>query len=148
MAQDVQQEAEGALSAPSIGQTAVLAAYTEAIKGALTAADSAAAAVGAAAFSLATAYGALVGLVAAKPAPPSFVLVLPFIGFAASAVVSTWAKFFGAEIDSENGIAEIQHILRRNIRWKRTLGSIGLATIVVSMIGTGILVTVVWGPGR
>lgn len=118
-----------------------MAAYTEAIKGAITAADNAAAAVTTASFSLATAYGALVGLVKPSSTTPGTIqLAIPFIGFAIAAILGTVARLVGTGIKNENAIAEIRSMIRTAVWWKRGLAGVGIVVTIVALIAAGWIV--------
>lgn len=80
---------------PTFREQAVLDAYKEAIKGALDSADAAAEAIATASFSIATAYGALLGLVRPKDASVAVPLVTPIFIFAAVAVLALIARSLG-----------------------------------------------------
>jgi hypothetical protein len=130
---------------PTYAEQAVMGAYTEAMKGSITAADNAAAAVTTAGFSLATAYGALIGIVQPKAAAGPVALAWPFLGFAVAALLGLAARFFGTSFELKDSLPQIVTHLKDVVRWKQILGGIGATILVVTLVLAGILVSAAYG---
>src|SRR5256885_11469213 len=92
---------------PYYNESVLLDAYKEAIKGALAAADTAADKILTAAFSLTTAYGALVALAQPKAGSTPIVILLPFLPFACAAVLAVLALLPSVSVAATNELAKV-----------------------------------------
>lgn len=122
-------------------------AYADAVKGGLAALNSAAEKVLTAAFSLATALAAVIGLVSPKDDPGPLAIGIPFAAFAAAALGALLALLFSVKPASRSTPEEVtQPIEIALMRKKRSVAS----AVALLTLGTGIAVWVVirsYGPG-
>lgn len=132
---------------PTFREQAVLDAYKEAIKGALESADAAAQAIATASFSIATAYGALLGLVKPKDAAVAVPLVTPILIFAAAALLALIARSLGVRTALQpNTVAGVANDIGRTVWAKRIVGWVALAALAAALIVAGLLVEAAYAP--
>lgn len=120
-------------------QTAV-AAYEKAISDALAAADSAAERLITAAFSIATAYGALIALVAPEDETKSWILGLPFLPLMGAAIAAMVAHTVGIDVDITGDIQLVTRRIESSIVSKRRPAWIALVLMVVAVAVAGWIV--------
>jgi hypothetical protein len=119
--------------------------YRGAMTGALAAADSIADKVVTAAISVATAYGAVIVLVAPKDSNTPLQAVLPFIPLACAVGLALYAQSIGIAIDPQDEVAAVRDRIQRTIGSKRTWGRVALAVLVVGLIMAGWVVYSFYG---
>jgi hypothetical protein len=128
------------LRTPSFGESVVFDAYKTAIDNALDSGNKAAEAITTAAFSLATAYGALIGLVAPKQQAPAVLIGLPFGMFALAALISLWTRAAGVKVKIENSVDGVLTTVSDMVDYKRKGARIAIALLSVSVVVAGALV--------
>lgn len=135
----------GRVQVPTPVELALIDAYLEAIKKSVTAIDSAAEKTLTASFSIATAYGALIGLVAPKDEPNGFLVALPFGLTALAAVTAMGALSFGVRLkkdltsDTLNSFKTLRH-------QKRLLNFVALAVLALAIGSAAWVVLTGYGP--
>lgn len=128
-------------------EMALIDAYREAVKGGLAALNGVADKVLTAAFSLATALAAVIGLVTPKDEPGPLAVAAPFAAFALAALAALIALLFHVSPADRPTSAEITQPIKNALFAKRVCVSIGVALLAA---GTGIAVSVLvnaYGPG-
>jgi hypothetical protein len=132
---------------PTFREQAVLDAYKEAIKGALESADAAAEAVATASFSIATAYGALLGLVKPKDAAVAVPLVTPILIFALAAVVALVSRSLGVKTSlTPNTVDGVSSDISNTV-WAKRIGTwLALFALAAALIVAGLLVQAAYAP--
>jgi hypothetical protein len=116
------------------GEESVFEAWREAIKKSLDSADDAAGTILTAAFSLATAYGALIGLVAPDDDPGPILLGLPILFFAAGAVFALLAKTRGVEVSTTSDVDRIVTSIKGAVDSKRFRASWAIGVMVAGIV--------------
>src|SRR6266508_2261604 len=116
----------------SQGEQALLAAYQEAMKGALDAANTAAEFLATVAAAAITGYAALIGLVQPQNVAAPVVVGLPFVFFAIALVLAVVSRLVSVPITIENDLSKIEGLLTGRISSKRR---IAVATLVVMLAG-------------
>lgn len=115
-------------------------AYKEGIKGAIAAADSAADKVLTAAFSIATAYGALVGLVKPSGTASSAVIGAPFLVLGIAAIAAMLALTRSIEPVGSSNLATLKTAVTGKLLWKRVWTGIAVAVMAVAIGVAGYVV--------
>jgi hypothetical protein len=93
-----------------------------------------------AAIAVASAYGAVIALVAPKDEPSGFAVVPPFVAFAAAAAFALAAQGVGIATPDSNDLEKIDKTVKSTIDTKRNLGIVALLALVVGLIWAGIVV--------
>lgn len=127
----------GPFRTPSFGEEAVFDAYREALKLALSAASSAAEKIATGALGLATAYGALIGLVQAEDSPAPIVVGLPFAGLAAAVFFALRAISVGIPVSAPTRVDEVAGALEKVISTKQFRLDVATALLALSIIAAG-----------
>src|SRR5712692_3665954 len=129
------------------GEQVVLAAYQEAMKGAVEATNRAAEVLTTVAIAAITAYGALVTLIQPKAAPAPVLAGLPFVIFAAAVVVAVWSRLIGVPITTESNLDNIQKTLGDKVARKRRLAIFALIIVAAGIVFSGFLITSIYPAG-
>jgi hypothetical protein len=116
-------------------------------KQALAAATDASGAVLTAAFSIATAYGAVVALVSPKGGKTPNSVVLPFVFLAIAVVASMIGRVWGVSLDETNDIATIRSKVHGAVLAKRIFAGIAVAVLAVGVVAAGVVVSHSYGKG-
>lgn len=128
-------------------EQAALEAYKEAIKNALDSANTAVETIATASFSIATAYGALLGLVRPKDTAVDVPVVAPIVGFALAAAIALVARSMGVAVAlADNTVDSVVGDVQQTIQVKRVGGWIALAFLFVTLIVAGLLVVAAYAP--
>ncbi len=117
----------------TFGEQALFDAYKEALKGALDAADKTADTILTATFSIATAYGALIGLVSPKDQQGPILLGLPFVFFAFAALAAMLARTRRVPVKVQNRVDDVTSAISNTVKWKRIFAGAALAAIATAM---------------
>lgn len=123
-------------------QEALLAAYTDALKGMLATAERTAERVLTIAFALATAYTGLIGLVSPEKERPSAVVAAPIILLAFSvipAILALWVPLGAAPTKSDD-TDDIRRRLDRAAGWKRWLSLAAVLVLAAAIVVAGLAV--------
>lgn len=138
---------QGQLRGPTFSENIYATAYSDAVVKAIGSADTAVTAVVTASFSLATAYGALVGLVAPKDDPGDVILGLPFFGFALAVLVALWAGAGGVSVQVSDDVPTVRSAITSTVNSKRgtTRGAIVILFLSV-MAAAYVVVTAYAAP--
>lgn len=128
-------------------EQAAFEAYKEAIKNALDSANSAVEAIATASFSIATAYGALLGLVRPKDTVVAVPVVAPIVGFALAAAIALVVRSLGVRVAlTANTVDSVVGDINGTIKAKRIGGWIAVALLFVTLIVAGLLVVAAYAP--
>jgi hypothetical protein len=122
-------------------------AYTAAATGALAAADGVGDKIATAGFSIATAYAAVIALVAPKDARSPIFVVLPFVLLAAAVVLALVAQSVPVSLDPTNDTQVIADRISSTISTKRQWLFGGIVALVAGLIVGGVAVYETYGPG-
>jgi hypothetical protein len=127
------------LRAATLEEQVAIDNYKEASKASLAAATSYSDKLSTAGFSFATAYGAVIALVAPDDKPEPIVAVLPFVFFAAAVVLALLAQGKGIEADTPAEVSRLQSAVTSAIESKRhwswaALGSLAIGIVVAGAI--------------
>ena len=122
-----------------VEETAVTA-YEKAITDALSSANSAAEKLIAAAFSIATAYGALIALVAPEDETKSWILGLPFLPLMGAAIAAMYALTRGIDVDITSDITLVTERVEKSVTDKRNPSWVALALMVIAIAIAGWIV--------
>lgn len=141
----------GTFRPPTLGEEALFESYKEAMKQALAAANAASDKVLTAAFTLATAYGALLGLVKPKDTAVPLLGVVPFIALGAAAVIAASALLVGLRIGPTPSslprtVEGFLTDLTGTISAKQRRSGWAVVAMAVAMIISGIVVFVLYAP--
>jgi hypothetical protein len=128
------------LRAPTFDEAVAIDNYKAASKEALAAANGVGDKIVAAAFSFATAYGAVIALVAPKESPALVVVVIPLLLLAAAAVLALWSQSIGVKIAPTDEVSNLRTAVNSAISAKRWWSRGALATLVVGVVIAGIVV--------
>ena len=120
--------------------------YRAAMTGALFAADSIADKVVTASFALATAYGAVITLVAPKDAQTPWEAALPFVPLAVGVGLALNAQRIGVDIEPTNEVERVRNATNDAIVGKRRWGGVALAFLTIAMLVAGWVVYKYYGP--
>lgn len=131
--------------APDFYEQAVIQAYRDGLAKGWESADGAAQAILTASFSIATAYGALIGLVAPKDDPGPIVLALPFVGFAIAALAAMWARARSMAIVDSNQLDDVTDAFRTGLEGKRFAAWVAVGALVLSLIVAGFVLADTYG---
>lgn len=104
---------------PSLVEKATYEVYAATVKDAVKSTDEAAAATVTAAFSIATAYGALVALATPTARPTTLPLVWPIFGFIGAALVALWGRSRVLGMSSDLGVANVASQIVKHTKAKR-----------------------------
>ena len=120
--------------------------YRAAMTGALAAADSVADKVVTAAFSVATAYGAVIVLIAPKDSQTPWQAVIPFVPLALAMGLALYAQSIGIEIGETDVVETVRTRVQSTVSGKRKWGRWSLAALVAALIAAGWVVYSFYGP--
>lgn len=128
-------------------EQAAFEAYKEAIKNALDSANKAVEAIATASFSIATAYGALLGLVRPKDTVVAVPVVAPILAFAVAAAIALVARSLGVRVAlADNTVESVAGDINGTIKAKRILGWVALTFLFVALVAAGLLVVAAYAP--
>lgn len=131
----------------TISEQAILDAYRETLKGSVASTDSGTGTVLTAAFSIATAYGALIGLVAPTDQPSSVAVGIPFAVFGAAAVLAMIALVQGIKVAAHPTSDELISPFKSLLLRKRLLAGAAVAALAAAIIVSAVVVINAYGPG-
>lgn len=128
-------------------EQAAFEAYKEAIKNALESANKAAETVATAGFSIATAYGALLGLARPKDAQVEVPVLAPIIAFAVAALIALASRSWGVRIAlTDNTVDSVVGDMNRAIWIKRGLAWLAILLLIVALGFAGWIVVEAYVP--
>lgn len=133
------------LRAATLHEQVVLDAYREAIKGMLASADSAAEKVLTGAFSLATAYGALVALVKPETSAAPVVVGVPFLLFGLAALAGMWALSAGVAIESTDDVDAVRTAVATVNDTKRFRTAASVVVLAAAVVISGGVIVISYG---
>ena len=121
------------------GEENIYSIYQESIKNALESSNKAAETVTTAAFSIATAYGALVALVTPETRPLEFVIGLPIVLFVAAAVIALWSRSRIIEVTDTSDLGRIidlttSHITNKRMGVRGAVVGLAIAVIAATLV--------------
>ncbi|HEY1853043.1 MAG TPA: hypothetical protein VGG40_00520 [Solirubrobacterales bacterium] len=128
------------LQAPTFNQLVAIENYKSASKEALSAANSAGDKITAAAFSFATAYGAVIALVEPKETPAAVLAAIPFALLALAAVLALYAQSIGISIAGTDDVDKLKDAVDSAITAKRRWAWGALALLAAGVIVAGLIV--------
>jgi hypothetical protein len=138
-------EGQITLRPTTLEEQLALEAYQEAIKGALSSADSAADKILTAALSVSTLYGALVTLVKPETEAAPIVLAIPFALLALAAVISGWALTAGVSNLESAKVESVKKAVRDTISAKRLRSNAAVLLMAIALVAAGVVVTYAYG---
>jgi hypothetical protein len=113
-------------------------AFKDAITKALDSADGACGTVLTASFSIVTAYGAAVALIAPKDTPRTILVLTPFIAISLAIMGALLGKAAGVKMSGEwNDVGENRSTIQRAVRAKRAASAVAVAFLAVGMVVAG-----------
>jgi uncharacterized membrane protein len=130
----------------TFAQKVAIDSYSSAATGALASADGTADKIATAAFSAATAYGAVVALVAPKDAASPLLIVLPFAVLAAAVVAALYAESVTVPLNPTNDPDLIATRIKGAVSGKRKWSRVALALLVIGLVVAGVAIREVYGP--
>lgn len=122
------------LKQPNFSQIVAVDAYREAFRQALTAADGGADSILTAAFGIATAYGALIGLVSARDTPQPIVAGLPFVFLAVAVFLAMAARLTYIATTPSNTVDTIDAAVNQVVKRKHRLAWAALGALVIGVL--------------
>ncbi len=122
-----------------------LKAFPEAISKSLEAADGACGTILTASFSVATAYGAAIALVAPKQAQSPTVVLVPFIVLALAAVIAMIGKAAGVSLKPVTTVEAARQSIKMAVWVKRISSWVAIVLLAVGMILAGIVIIATFG---
>jgi hypothetical protein len=128
------------LRAATLAESVAIKTYTAAVEGSLKSGDEAGDKLATAAVSVATAYGAVIALVAPKDSTAALVVALPFIAFALALVLGLWAQSLGINATPNDELPKLQSSVETLVKKKRCLNRIALAVLGLGLLGAGVVV--------
>lgn len=135
------------LRGETFSEKVAIDSYTTAATGALTAADGVGDKIATAGFSIATAYAAVIALVAPKDSRSPIFVVLPFVLLAAAVVLGLIAQSVRVSLDPTNDTQVIADRVSSTISTKRLWLSGAMVALVGGLIVGGVAVYETYGPG-
>jgi hypothetical protein len=129
----------------NVGEETIFTAWQEAIKKSFDSTDGAAESILTASFSIATAYGALIGLVSAKDEPGSIYLVIPFVFFGVAALAALAARTRAVPARGEIEVEAIRHAIEDTAHAKRTWAWRAIVILFVAIVWAGAVVAYAYG---
>jgi hypothetical protein len=126
-----------ALRAPTFAESAAIDTYKEAVTGALSSADSVSDKIVTAAFSVATAFGAIVALVTPKDSTSHYLVALPFVLLAAAIGAALYAQSRAVPIKPTDDLTTVKSSVDSTVRSKRLWGRVALAALAAGMLVAG-----------
>ena len=134
------------LKALTFDQRVAVDNYRAAMTGALGAADSIADKVVTSSIALATAYGAVIALVAPKDAQAPWQAALPFVPLAIAVGLALNAQRIGVDIEPTNDVARVRDATKNAITGKRRWGAAALVSLAIGLFVAGWVVYKYYGP--
>jgi hypothetical protein len=135
------------LRSETFSEKVAIDSYTTAATGALTAADGVGDKIATAGFSIATAYAAVIALVAPKDSRSPILVVLPFVLLAVAVVLALIAQSVTVSLAATNDTDEIANRISSAISKKRQWLSGATGALIVGLIVSGVAVYKTYGPG-
>ena len=129
------------LRAPTFAESLVIENYKGAITGALTSATAASDKIVAAAFSVATAFGAVIALVSPKDSTSSLWIALPFALIAIAVAAALYSESIAVSVELTDDLAAVKRNVDTAIFQKRLFGWIALGALAAAMIGAGFVLS-------
>jgi hypothetical protein len=127
------------LRAPTFAESIAIDNYKAATGAALTSADAVSDKVVTAAFSVATAFGAIVALVAPKDSAPGLLLALPFLLLAVAVGLALWAESIAVPINLQNDLGTVKTNVENTVKSKRNWSRGALIMLAVGMLAAGLV---------
>jgi hypothetical protein len=124
----------------SFDQQVFVDAYKDAIKQAVASASDASGALLTACFSIATAYGALIGLVAPKDQQNRALVLAPFVFLAGAVLAAMIGKVSGIAVGSLTTPGQVSSAIGETVRTKKRASWAAIALVSVSMIVAGVVI--------
>lgn len=121
-------------------ESVAIDAYRDAIARALDAAGSASDKIAAAAVSVATAYGALIALVAPKDSTQPLVVAIPFAFLAITLALALWAQAHGISVSPTDKVDVLWENVTGVIKAKRVTNTIALVMLALGLVCAGVIV--------
>jgi hypothetical protein len=135
------------LRGETFSEKVAIDSYTAAATGALTGADGVGDKIATAGFSIATAYVAVIALVAPKDSRSPIFVVLPFVLLAAAVVFALIAQSVTVSLDPTNDTQVIADRISSAISTKRLWLWGAMVALVAGLIVGGVAVYETYGPG-
>lgn len=132
------------LRPPTFDEEVAIENYKTASKEALSAANSVADKIVTAAFSIATAYGAVVALVAPEETPSPVAVVVPFALLAIAVGTALYAQSIGIDLKGGEALDKLQKAVKDAVKCKRRWSRVALFSLAVGVLAAGILVREVY----
>jgi hypothetical protein len=132
------------LRSPTFDEEVAIDNYRNASKEALSAANSVADKIVTAAFSIATAYGALIALVKPEETPSPIAAVIPFALLAIAVGIALYAQSLGIGLAGGDELEKLQKAVKDTVGAKRLWSRVALACLALGVLVAGILVNDVY----
>jgi hypothetical protein len=133
-------QTETELRAPTFDEQVAIDNYQGASKEALTAANSVGDKIVTAAFSFATAYGAVIALVSPEEKPEAVVAVIPFVLLALAAVIALYSQSRGVKLEGSTEVSQLRSVVNTAITTKRRLSWAALVLLALGVAVAGAIV--------
>jgi hypothetical protein len=133
------------LRTPTYAETISIESYKTSAGTALSDANSFADKIVTAAVSIASAYGAVIALVAPKGDPSPIAVAGPFVALAVAVAAALYAQSIGVNLDPTNDLDTIRSRIVSSVSSKRIWAGAGLFLLAVGMVWAGIVVHDTYG---
>jgi len=128
------------LQALTFDQVVAVDNYKNASKEALGAVNSVADKIVTAAFSVATALGAVIALVAPEETPSPIEIGIPFLFLAGAVGAALFAQSIGIDLAGGEAIDKLHKTVKDTVKRKRKWSRVALLSLAIGMLAAGILV--------
>jgi heme A synthase len=127
------------LRAPTFDEAVAIDNYKAASKEALSAANSVTDKIVTAAFSIATAYGAVIALVAPEETPSPLAVAIPFALLAIAVGTALYGQSIGIDLSGDDEVDKLQGIVNNTVKSKRRWSRGALIALALGVLAAGIL---------
>jgi hypothetical protein len=135
------------LRGETFSEKVAIDSYTAAASGALASTDGVGDKITTAAFSIATAYGAVIALVSPKDSRSPPLVVSPFVFLAIAVVLGLIAQSVKVDLTPTNDTGVIASRIDSTLSGKRKLLALAMVALVAGLILSGVAVYKTYGPG-
>jgi len=141
-------KAEVSLRPLQFDEEVYVKAFPEAISKALEASDGACGTILTASFSIATAYGAAIALVAPKEAQSPTLVLTPFVVLAVAVIVAMIGKAAGVSLKKVETVEAARTSIKRAVWTKRIASWIAIVFLATGMVVAGVVINATFGIPR
>lgn len=129
----------------SFEQSMLVETYREGYKASITSANGSCEKITTGAFTLATAYGALIALVVPEDAVPGWLVAAPIVVFVVAAVLALAGHLVGQDGTPTAEYADIQNDVKSTLRRKRIWARVAIGVLAAGICFGGIITYVQYG---